>query len=272
MCGIAGIISENPSLEDLTIMLLEQAHRGPDHTGFYVDKNFSVLGHNRLSIIDLSKQANQPFSDQTNRFYLTYNGEIYNYKELREELQSKYNFKTSSDTEVLLASYMIWGKNCLEKFNGMFAFAIWDKKNKSLFAARDRFGVKPFYYLNSNKGLIFSSEIKAIKAIRRGNQPNIKVWANYFSYGSYGMPSDTFYKNIFQLPAGHYLEFSNKKLNIQKWYNFKERIADQKIQLSFNDSKVSVSVTVSVLEVTVELATKLPEDQSPLSKTRVPVH
>ena len=237
MCGIAGIISENPVLEDLNRMLHEQSHRGPDNTGFYLDQGFSALGHNRLSIIDLSPEANQPFADNSNRYFLTFNGEIYNYKELKTELKSRYSFKTSSDTEILLASYIIWGKNCLNKLKGMFAFAIWDKKNKGLFAARDRFGVKPLYYHHSNSNLFFSSEIKAIKAVRPKNPPNKKVWANYFSYGSYGMPWETFYEDILQLPAGHYLEFSDEKLKINKWYNFEEKIAEQKNVSSFEDTR-----------------------------------
>ncbi|SDR69491.1 asparagine synthase (glutamine-hydrolyzing) [Christiangramia echinicola] len=237
MCGIAGIISENPRLEDLKKMLLMQFHRGPDNTGNYIDEGFSALGHNRLSIIDLSSEANQPFTDKTNRFHLTFNGEIYNYQELKSELKSKYSFNTSSDTEVLLASYTIWGRNCLEKFKGMFSFAIWDNKEKSLFAARDRFGVKPFYYSRRSEDFLFASEIKAIKAVRSENQPAKKVWANYFSYGSYGMPWETFYQDIYQLPAGHCLEFTDGKLEIHKWYNFEEKIAEQKNLLSFEDTK-----------------------------------
>lgn len=223
MCGIAGIISENPRLEDLETMLRKQSHRGPDNTGYYIDRGYSALGHNRLSIIDLSSEANQPFVNISNRYSLTFNGEIYNYKELRKELNSRYTFRTSSDTEVLLASYIIWGKECLDRLIGMFAFAIWDRKTKSLFAARDRFGVKPFYYNYSDGNFLFASEIKAIKAIRHENQPSKKVWANYFSYGSYGMPWETFYKDILQLPAGHYLEFSNDKLKIKKWYCLEEK-------------------------------------------------
>ncbi len=145
MCGIAGIIGGKHSREDLQKMLGSIRHRGPDASAIYRDDN-CLLGHNRLSIIDLSPEANQPFSDASGRFQLIFNGEIYNYKELKAEIGDRYDFKTSSDTEVLLASYIIFGKDCLEKLNGMFAFAIWDKHKKELFAARDRFGVKPFYY------------------------------------------------------------------------------------------------------------------------------
>ncbi|MEO2064663.1 MAG: asparagine synthase (glutamine-hydrolyzing) [Christiangramia sp.] len=237
MCGIAGIIGKEQRQDDLNEMLRAQAHRGPDHTGTYIDKGFALLGHNRLSIIDLSSEANQPFTDENNRFHLTFNGEIYNYKELRSELRAKYNFKTASDTEVLLASYVTWGEECLDRLNGMFSFAIWDSKNKSLFAARDRFGVKPFYYTWKEKNLVFGSEIKTVRSQRKITNPNKEVWANYFCFGSYGMPWETFFKDIHQLPAGHYLKFSDQKLKIQKWYDFEEKVLEYNSGLTFNEAR-----------------------------------
>lgn len=237
MCGIVGIISSHPKESDLRKMLENQAQRGPDHTGTFIDKDFAALGHNRLAIIDLSSDANQPFTDTFERFDLTFNGEIYNFKELREELKDSYRFKTTSDTEVLLAAYIKWGKKCLDKFNGMFAFAIWDTKEKILFAARDRFGVKPFYYTKENKSLYFSSEIKAIGSVLNKDKPNKKVWANYFTYGSYGMPDETFFEEVNQLPGGHRLEFTKGKLKIEKWYDFEERVAKIKSDYSFEEAK-----------------------------------
>ena len=157
MCGIAGIIGKNASKDVLLKMTNTQKHRGPDYTGFWLDENV-CFGHNRLSIIDLSENANQPFQDEEERYQLIFNGEIYNYLELKNELD--YNFVTSSDTEVLFAAYLKWGKACLNKLNGMFSFAVWDSVDKKLFAARDRFGVKPFYYHQSEDTLYFSSEIK----------------------------------------------------------------------------------------------------------------
>ena len=177
MCGIAGIIGGNANQAELQVMLEKQAHRGPDHTGFYLDEGFAAIGHNRLSIIDLSADANEPFSDNSGRYFLTYNGEIFNYKELREELKNFYEFITSSDTEVLLAAYLNWGKECLYKFRGMFAFGIWDSEKKELFAARDRFGVKPFYYTLENNSLYFSSEIKALQSLPGRKEPNEKIWS-----------------------------------------------------------------------------------------------
>ncbi|MCM4154688.1 asparagine synthase (glutamine-hydrolyzing) [Gramella sp. AN32] len=223
MCGIAGIISSFDRKETLKKMLELQRHRGPDNTGDYIDRGYAFLGHNRLSIIDLSDAANQPFSDNSSRYHLTFNGEIYNYKELKAEIGSKYIFRTNSDTEVLLASFIIYGKKCLEKLNGMFSFAIWDTKEKSLFAARDRFGVKPFYYSEAAEEFYFASEIKAIRSIKWA-RPNEKVWVNYFCFGSYGAPSETFYEDIAQLPAGYFIEYKNSNLDIKKWYDFPERI------------------------------------------------
>ncbi|MCP9198302.1 asparagine synthase (glutamine-hydrolyzing) [Gramella sp. GC03-9] len=224
MCGIAGIIGASHFKENMQKMLESMGHRGPDHSAIYKSKN-CILGHNRLSIIDLSEDANQPFIDPTGRYHLVFNGEIYNYKELREEIGNRYQFRTSSDTEVLLASYIIYGKDCLEKLNGMFAFAIWDQDKKKVFAARDRFGVKPFYYSHNQGSFIFCSEIKAIHTIVN-KVVNETAWANYFSYGSYGMPEETFYSNISQLPGGYFLEYQEGSLQKYCWYNFEKRIKD----------------------------------------------
>ena len=223
MCGIAGVVGNEINSDNLSKMLHVQNHRGPDFTGKWLS-NSCILGHNRLSIIDLTKESNQPFIDNTERYILVFNGEIYNYLELKKELNPFYNFNTSSDTEVLLAAFIKWGPLCLHKLNGMFSFAIWDKKEEKLFAARDRFGVKPFYYSIRNSTLIFSSEIKALQQVEEEKVLNKKVWANYFVYGSYGMPNETFYENIHQLPGGHYLEFYNGIKKINKWYFFEKEI------------------------------------------------
>ena len=237
MCGIAGIIGPKPSEIELKKMLNAQHHRGPDHTGTYVDPGFATIGHNRLSIIDLSPEANEPFVDNSGRFYLSFNGEIYNYKELRDELKGQYDFKTASDTEVLMAAFIRWGKECLQRFNGMFAFVIWDSQEKKSFAARDRFGVKPFFYSEAKQAFYFSSEIKALQNVLFDTPPNPGVWASYFSYGSYGMPDETFFKNISQLPGGHLLEYSRGSLKIQKWYDFDNRVKHVKIRSSFEEAK-----------------------------------
>lgn len=230
MCGIAGIVSLSKSLDERKItlhkMLKTQAHRGPDAQQDWHDTACS-FGHNRLSIIDLSEEANQPMHSPCGRYVVVFNGEIYNYIEIKKVLQNHFVFKTQSDTEVLLSAYIHWGKAFLDKLNGMFSIAIWDKETQKLFIARDRFGVKPFYYYQDNTQLVFASEIKTIWAAGIPKNKNNKVWANYLSYGTYGLPHETFWENIFQLPAGHYAEISvknNFKIIPQKWYNFEDRI------------------------------------------------
>ncbi len=249
MCGIAGIIG-NYKQEQLLSMLEIQKHRGPDYTGRYYDSNYAALGHNRLAIIDLSPKSNQPFFDNSERYAIVFNGEIYNYIELKTELQSQYDFKTESDTEVLLATYIIFGSECLEKLNGMFAFAIWDKLDKKLFAARDRFGVKPFHYCVKDNSLYFSSEIKALHVAGIPKIPNEKVWASYFAFGSYGMPHETFWEDISQLSGGHYLVYQSGKLTIEKWYCFEKEVAKHPKNLSYNQVKEKY---VSLLKESIKL-------------------
>jgi asparagine synthase (glutamine-hydrolysing) len=236
MCGIAGILGKDAKSNVIDDMLMVQHHRGPDFTDKWLEEDVA-LGHNRLSIIDLSNSANQPFFDKTKRYAIVFNGEIYNYIELRKKLKSSYNFQTTSDTEVLLAAFIFWGKDCLKHLNGMFSFAIYDTKSKSLFAARDRFGVKPFFYHKSNNSFYFSSEIKAIHAAGVKKIPNEEIWASYFVYGSYGMPDETFWEKIFQLPGGHYLEFKNNTLSITKWYVFEEEVKKFDERIPFNEVK-----------------------------------
>ena len=162
----------------------------------------------------------------TKRFTLVFNGEIYNHLDVRKLIESKTKtqfWKGTSDTETLLALFENFGiHESLNLLSGMFSFAIYDNKSKSLFAARDRFGVKPFFYHKSNNSFYFSSEIKAIHAAGIKKKPNEEIWASYFAYGSYGMPDETFWEDIHQLPGGHYLELKNRTLSISKWYVFEE--------------------------------------------------
>lgn len=236
MCGIAGIIGDYKEFH-LNEMLVSQFHRGPDATGKYFDSGYAALGHNRLAIIDLSAQSNQPFADNSGRYVIVFNGEVYNYIEIKAALQNQYDFKTESDTEVLLVAFIVYGKSCLQKLNGMFSFAIWDNHEKKLFAARDRFGVKPFYYSLFNHTFYFSSEIKALHAAGIVKEPKEKVWASYFAFGSYGMPDETFWNGIIQLPAGHFLEYESKNLTINKWYFFEDEVAKQPKNLTFEQAK-----------------------------------
>ncbi|MGB7201851.1 MAG: asparagine synthase (glutamine-hydrolyzing) [Pyrinomonadaceae bacterium] len=228
MCGIAGIIGDNWRTEDVHEMVRVQRHRGPDGEGVYVDPEKKAgLGHNRLSIIDLSDAARQPMASADGNLVVTYNGEIYNYLELRRELESSYEFRTQSDTEVLLAAYQKWGEGALDRIIGMFAFVIWDERTKSAFAARDRFGVKPFYYRQKPDGtFLFASEIKAIHAAGVARVANEKAWATYLTYGLYDHTTETFWKDIQSLPGGHALRWNNGRISIVKWYDLAERVGD----------------------------------------------
>lgn len=233
MCGIAGILGTNPKNgSTIQLMLEAQKHRGPDAMRSW-NGDKVVLGHNRLSILDLSEAANQPMTSHCGNYVIVFNGEIYNYVELKKELTS-YSFSTTSDTEVLLAAYMHWDAKMLDKLNGMFSFAIWNKKEHTFFAARDRFGVKPFYYAFFENQFYFSSEIKALFAAGIPKSKNQKVWANYFTFGTYGLPNETFFEGIQQLKAGHFVKinFSDhidfNEVQPQLWYNFPERILKMK--------------------------------------------
>jgi len=175
MCGISGF---NWKAEEKVIKMSNAlAHRGPDATGFYCDEGIS-LGHNRLSIIDLSVEANQPMFDNEEKLVIVFNGEIFNFQEIKDELV-EYPFKTKSDTEVILAGYKKWGRAIVPKLNGQFAFAIWDKQKKELFVARDDSGVKPLYYYFDGKRFIFSSEIKALLTHDIPRKLNIEAF-NHF--------------------------------------------------------------------------------------------
>ena len=237
MCGIAGIIGVGAKKASIDAMLAAQAHRGPDAQKTHLDEGVA-LGHNRLSIIDLSSAADQPFYSQDGRYTLVFNGEIYNYLELKRILEESYNFQTQSDTEVLLAAFLHWGNDCLAHLNGMFSFAIWDSQEERLFAARDRFGVKPFYYHKAEDGFYFASEIKSLFAAGISKIPNEVVWASYFAYGSYGMPNETFWQYVNQLHGGHFLELSDDKLQIHQWYDFVKEVQKYDLKLSFEAVKM----------------------------------
>jgi asparagine synthase (glutamine-hydrolysing) len=209
-------------------MLENQSHRGPDAQETWNDKD-CYLGHNRLSILDLSENANQPMLSNCGRFVLVFNGEIYNYVELKK--LTNYSFRTNSDSEVLLALYIRYGIKMLDYLNGMFAFAIWDRENHELFAARDRFGVKPFYYSINNGQFLFASEIKSLISAGADSTPNELVWADYLVNGSYGFPDESFYKQIKQLPAGHKLTINSAdlKIDVSSYYDFVSRVEEQKV-------------------------------------------
>ncbi|MEO8087653.1 MAG: hypothetical protein ABI763_12575, partial [Bacteroidota bacterium] len=215
MCGIAGFFDPqitNAGAEGtLERMLQSIAHRGPDARGKKIEMPLA-LGHNRLSIIDLSADGNQPmeYFDSV----IIFNGEIYNYIEVREALKQKgYSFKTQSDTEVILAAYREYGKDCVQHFMGMWSFALWDKKEKLLFCSRDRFGIKPFYYIQSGGRFYFGSEYKALKQSPLfSNELNLAQVSRGLQLGWICYEDETYYNKIKSLPASHNLVYSNGKL------------------------------------------------------------
>jgi asparagine synthase (glutamine-hydrolysing) len=226
MCGITGIYNYNTKdVSDIEFDLFVDSlkHRGPDGRGTYKDKDvFCRLGHRRLSILDLSDAGIQPLSYFNERYWITFNGEIYNFIELKEELKNLgYSFKTNTDSEVILASFLQWKEDCQLKFNGMWAFAIWDSKKKELFLSRDRFGVKPLYYYIDNNRIVFSSETKSfwhLECLNISFDPqmitNVLHDANIWEASEKSL-----IKNINRLKAGHCFFFSKHKgLKIIKWW------------------------------------------------------
>lgn len=223
MCGISGIYglkSTETAQRYLTAMNDAIAHRGPDDDGLFVQENIA-LGHRRLAILDLSPAGHQPMFDHYDKLCIVFNGEIYNFKEIRKELVN-YPFKSQNDTEVILAAYLTWGKECLHKFNGMFAFAIWDKENSELFIARDRLGVKPLYYFQQNNVFLFSSEVRGILASGLAPRKINKIaLQEYFSYQTVHAPN-TLIKDVYMLLPGHHLSLKDGKMDIRRWWSPRE--------------------------------------------------
>jgi asparagine synthase (glutamine-hydrolysing) len=252
MCGITGILQIDPNSYDkerLKKMTDALSHRGPDGEGFWQDNSNNVLfGHRRLSILDLTDAAAQPFH-YLNRYIVLHNGEIYNYIELREELKKKgYQFRTQTDTEVLVAAYDCWKEDCLEQFDGMFAFAIWDEKEKQFFAARDRFGEKPFYYIHDarSNAFLFASEIKAFWSIGLGKGFNKKMLFNFLTIGytdNPTQPDETFYDDVKKLAAASFLKIkmqSDILIEIEKYWDIdvekqEDNISDDDAIGKFNE-------------------------------------
>jgi asparagine synthase (glutamine-hydrolysing) len=233
MCGIAGILSTSlePIAEGhLKKMINAITHRGPDGEGTWSNENQNVfLGHRRLSVIDLSENAAQPMH-YLNRYTIVHNGEIYNYIELKEILTDKgYSFQSQSDTEIILAAYDFWKEECLKHFDGMFAFAIWDENEQQLFAARDRFGEKPFYYYEDARYLLFASEMKALWAAGVEKSIDEKMMLNYLTLGYVQNAADkeqTFFNNIYSLPPAHYFKYtpSSHRLVVKKYWRLDKEI------------------------------------------------
>src|SRR3989344_6945746 len=242
MCGILGALGKVPEkkkFENARDLLL---HRGPDDGGTYWNPEEGIaLGHRRLSIIDISFAGHQPYFSNDGRFVVVYNGEIYNYLEIKAELNGYYDFKTHTDTEVLLAAYIQWGERCVEKFNGMFAFAIWDKREQKLFCARDRLGIKPFFYNTDGNTFLFSSEIKALLALNVPRVPDEHVIFDYLYYGFYDHTGSTFFKQVKRLPAGTTLAWKNGAIKTKKYWDLAEKdpvsahLSDKEVRSQFTN-------------------------------------
>jgi asparagine synthase (glutamine-hydrolysing) len=217
MCGIAGITWRDP---DLAARMAEViAHRGPDDSGLYADEAVS-LSHRRLSIIDLSAHGHQPLSNEDGSIWIVYNGEIYNFQQLREDLEAKgHRFRSRTDTEVIVHAYEEYGIDCVRRFNGMFAFAIWDRNRREVLLARDRLGVKPLYYHLSNGRLVFASEIKAILQVPTvPREVNPQALYHYVGFEFVPAP-DTMFQGIRKLPPGHHLRFREGDVRIERYWD-----------------------------------------------------
>ncbi len=231
MCGIAGLISTNPEAH-ISAMLASIEHRGRDDEGVWTTRSVDAegqrasLGHRRLAIIDTSAAGHQPMLSSDGRFALTFNGEIYNYRELRAELESKnHRFHTDTDTEVLLAAFMEWGAGCLPRLNGMFAFAVWDEKKQSLTLARDRLGIKPLYYAqapqenSASASFIFASETKAILATGLVERALDAEALNQYLTFLWTPDPFTLFRGIKKLPPAHLLTVRNGEMTLREWWD-----------------------------------------------------
>ena len=241
MCGIFGTFNRNNqgtkySRDSLNKAIISMNHRGPDAQCSLAVNDNVFLGHLRLAIVDLSPESNQPFV-MDGRYYITFNGEIYNYLEIKKELiDLGYVFHTSGDTEVLLMSYIYWGENCVNRFNGMWAFAIYDKEENKLFCSRDRFGVKPFdYTLTSDNNFIFASEIKAILEVEPSlRKPNYNTIANFCRTSVGAQIEETWFENILRLMPAHNLVVTKDVFKIYKYWDYPMTIDEN---ISFDDAK-----------------------------------
>ncbi|HCW09225.1 MAG TPA: asparagine synthase (glutamine-hydrolyzing), partial [Cytophagales bacterium] len=224
MCGIAGFVTQDAfdKLEhELPETLNALAHRGPDSSGLYFDRVHGVgLAHRRLSIIDLSDAGHQPMSSEDKSLQIVYNGEIYNFMNIRKDLQRKgYQFFSTTDTEVVLNAYCEWGVSCLDRFVGMFAFAIWDRNKKRLFLARDRMGIKPLFYHLKTNALVFASELKAMMALKSFEKEVDEASLPLFLHYQYIPEPRTIFQNTYKLPPGSFLLYGDKHATVKSYWS-----------------------------------------------------
>ena len=273
MCGLAGVISNRVSFDELykntKSMSSKISHRGPDDFGFWIDEKLSVaLAHNRLSIIDLSQNGHQPMKSKNGRFIISFNGEIYNHKEIRKYLDTNYGtnaiWKGNSDTEVLITAIELIGLHeALNLIKGMFAFALWDKRHNKMYLIRDRFGEKPLYWgfidnkYRNQKNLFFASELNAFKGLPFFNNEICKEGLNqYFNYGYIASPN-SIYNQIYQLPPGNFLEINQKKFiecstykpSPLNWYKFEEK---KKIDINIQNHEEIVEIVENLITQSIE--------------------
>lgn len=231
MCGIAGFaFTEKMEEKDLLSMLNALAHRGPDGQGIQTfPASRTALGHRRLSILDLTQAGRQPLTYENSKLWLTFNGELYNFLEIRRELQSKgYHFYTETDSEVFLVAYMEWGSACFDRFNGMWAAAIYDENKRSLLLCRDRFGVKPMYYFRDNRTFAFASELKSFLSIKKELNLTLDwtgVRTSLHHPARLEASGHTWLKNVFSLPAGHLAIVQPDKMNVTRWWDMSRHIS-----------------------------------------------
>ncbi len=244
MCGIVGLIHQKPE-NHIGEMLKSIEHRGRDDEGVFISQTVgkeqlkTCFGHRRLSIIDTSSAGHQPFFSSDNRYVLTYNGEIYNYLELKKELEKKgYKFQTNSDTEVLINAFAEWNVECLQRLNGMFAFAIWDEVEKTLTLARDRTGIKPLYYAKIGDTFLFASEIKAILASKLIKPELDYEGLHQFLTFLWTVPPHTLFKNISQLPPAHFAIWKNGELKTQEYWDLDFSAEDKNLDENYWSEQV----------------------------------
>jgi len=220
MCGIVGFTNCIDNADNVISDMMDKIkHRGPDAEGKYVD-DYIALGHRRLSIIDVSSSGDQPIFSEDGSMAIVFNGEIYNYREIRDELkEAGFKFRTKTDTEVLLYGYVKYGEKILEKLRGMFSFAIWDKNKRELFGARDFFGIKPMYYAIMGKTFMFGSEIKSFMAHPQFKKElNTTALENYLTF-QYSPTKETFFKNVYKLMPAHYFKVRNGRMEIKRYWD-----------------------------------------------------
>jgi asparagine synthase (glutamine-hydrolysing) len=252
MCGISGIIrkSGRPVVaEEIQAINNLASHRGPDAEGYFLDHNLA-MGHRRLAILDLTSAGNQPMTWH-DRYTIVYNGEVYNYVELKDELSAlDYRFTTGTDTEVILAAYDKWGPSCVSRFNGMWSFALYDHSQKHVFCSRDRFGIKPFYYADNGEDFVFCSEIKQVLASFDRNVVNLPVLLDYLVLGLSEHSSETFFANVHSLPGGCNLvyDMSTHRFVISRYY---ELLPDQALRNA--DEVTAIAEYRQLLEDSVRL-------------------